>query len=207
MGRCSPDNDLILPGSFALHLAKGFDFRNGLLHILARKRQSLKPKHCLLGHRIQCHAGLQRKKPGHSLVLREMLRERSLELSLLDVDEREFTIRRESHLRLRLLLIVVGNVFGTAFLIGAHDEPHALLQRNAAFLNGTHSIQRTKQRSLVIRSTSAIEASVLFHHLERLGYRPALAGRHHIGMGQNVQRTGQCRIEICRRHIVIIILH
>ncbi len=131
----------------------------------------------------------------------------SLELALLNVDQRELAVRREGHLRLRLLLIIVGNVFGAAFLIGAHDEANALLQRNAALLNGTHGIEGAEQRSLVVGGAAAIETAVLFYHLEGLGHGPTLSGRHHIGMRQDIQRTRQTLIEICCRHIVVIILH
>ncbi len=207
MGRNAPDNDLVFTADLTLHSAEALDFRNGLLHRLALKRKALKTKHRLLGHRIQRHTGLQRKQAGHCGILRKTLRDSTLELSLLDIDEGELTVRREGHLRLRLLLIIIGNVFGAAFLIGAHDETDALLQRNAAFLNGTHGIEGAKQRSLVVRGASAVEAAVLLHYLEGLRHGPALSGRHHIGMGQDIQRPGQALIEVRRCHIVVVILH
>ena len=186
--------------SGSLNLYTAFLFNCKFCRIKFFIRQVLKFHYRFLRNGIYRNAGFHGKEGSFS---RSLLSECAVHSPFFNVDNREFRIRREAHLPRLLSLIVIFEVSRSAFLIGSHDKPNALLQRIAQLLYGTHSIQRRKYRSLVVTDSSSIKDAVLFKGFERPCHLPALSGRHDVEMSENIQAMRQFRRKVGRSDIII----
>ncbi len=109
------------------------------------------------------------------------------ETALFNVDNRKVGVRRKGHGCFLLYAIVIRNIAGTAFLVGADDQPHIFGQRHAQIPDALHSPQGSHCRPLVVGSAAAIDFSVQNHRIKGGTDGPVVGHRHNIQMGQNVQ--------------------
>lgn len=97
----------------------------------------------------------------------------------------------------------MGDVLGTALLIGAIRTRTLGFQGNAQILDTLHRQQGGDHRTLVVVSPAAIDAAV--HDLGRVGFRhgPALALVHNVQMTQNVQ-GGLPVVKVGGAHVALV---
>ena len=197
------NGDFVIAGLFNFHFALGGDIVENVL--IGVDIQAFEADHRFLGHRVEGDPGVEAQNPGQGFVFSTVFGEDALELSLFDVDDREVGIRREGHFCFRFRRVVMGDVVGAGFFVGAHDEAHPFLELYAVFFEGAHRVQSGDKGPLVITDAAAVEAAVFFDDVKGVGDRPAFAGGHDVGVAQNVEGSRQILVIIGSADVIVVV--
>ena len=117
----------------------------------------------------------------------ELCRKITSDPTFLDIDHREGCIRGEGHRSFLFHTVVVGDIGASALLISAKDQADVLFHRDSKFIYGTHRVEGSNCRSLIVRSSAAIDLSVFYYRLKRFCNGPAVSGRNNVQMCQNIE--------------------
>ena len=117
----------------------------------------------------------------------ELCRKITSDPAFLDIDHREGRIRGEGHRSFLFHTVVVGDIGASALLVSAKDQADVLFHRDSKFIYGTHRVEGSNCRSLIVRGSAAIDLSVFYYRLKRFCNGPAVSGRNNVQMCQNIE--------------------
>ena len=159
-----------------------------LLKIFLGKLRKLQNR--FLRNRIDRNTGCKRAKDSFRL---SGLPQGSLQCAFFNVDNGELRVRREAHLARFFLLIIVGQICRSGFLIRSENQANPFLQLITELFNRTHRIKGTKNRSLIVTHASTVYNAVLLQKGKRVGHRPSLSGGNNIQVSENIETVRKFR--------------
>ena len=161
----------------------------------------------LVRNHVELDPGLEGYQPRAGVREGRAGGEAGAEPALFDVDERERRVGGEGQGRGLLPGEIVLQVTAPALLVRPQDQPHVLLEGDAQLLDGPHGVERAQRRTLVVGGPAPVGTPVLDLHGKGLGHLPAISGRDHVQMGEDVQMGLQFRVHVRCDDVVVVVLH
>ena len=158
---------------FKGHAGRRFERTSGQAHRAGRT----------VGHRIARHAAL---KVHNHAILESGADNLTAETALLTVADRELGVRCKAERGHGEMLLIILNIVHMGFLIGTQQRADGVFEGDAAVLEILQCIEAEDARAFVISHAAAQQPAVT--HADRVGVSiPAVALRHHIGVGNGGQ--------------------